>query len=41
MSVSINVLEIQHIGTFTDSGEQGISNIDWEDETFVFQTCYF
>ena len=28
MSVSITVLEIQHIGTFTDSGEQGISNID-------------
>ena len=28
MSVSITVLEIQHIGTYTDSGKQGISNID-------------
>ena len=28
MSVSITVLEIQHIGTFTDSGEQVISNLE-------------
>ena len=28
MSVSITVREIQHIGTFTDAGDQRISNID-------------
>ena len=28
MSVSITVVEIQHIGTFTDSGEQDICDID-------------
>ena len=28
MSVSLMVLEIGHIGTFTDSGEQYICNID-------------
>ena len=28
MSVSITVLEIQYIGPFIDSGEQGISNTD-------------
>ena len=28
MSVSVTVLEIQHIGTHTDLGKQGSSNID-------------